>query len=218
MNFNQEDRFEYENGFYLTSDPSRFGRFIAHYELFKLISDVEGDIVECGVFKGASFMRFAGLVKLYNQDTDREIIGFDTFGDFPETTNLGDKEEREAFIQETKGGQSISKDELENFLSNKGITNYQLIKGDLCNTAKQFAEQNKNKKIALLNIDTDIYEPAVAIIEHLAPLVVPGGIIIFDDYGVFPGETQVADDYVRKHNFRLQKFPFSKVPYFLIKE
>ena len=69
-----------------------------------------------------------------------------------------------------------------------------------------------------MNIDTDIYEPAKTILEHLAPKVVPGGIIIFDDYGVFVGETQLADEYCVKHGYKLISFPYTKVPSYLIKE
>ena len=36
--------FEYENGFYLTCDPSRIGKLIAHYELYKKIIQIPGAI------------------------------------------------------------------------------------------------------------------------------------------------------------------------------
>src|SRR5580704_1182533 len=36
-------------------------RFLARYELFKLIKDVQGSIVECGVLFGGGLMSFAKL-------------------------------------------------------------------------------------------------------------------------------------------------------------
>jgi len=52
--------FEYENNFYLSCDNTRLSKILAHYELFKMAKDLPGAMVECGVFKGASFVRFAG--------------------------------------------------------------------------------------------------------------------------------------------------------------
>lgn len=42
--------FDYENGFYLTCDITRISKIIAHYELFKMVLDVPGAIVERGGF------------------------------------------------------------------------------------------------------------------------------------------------------------------------
>ena len=60
-------------------------RFMARYEIFKLIQDVQGSIVECGVQFGGGLMSFAkisAIMEPYN--FQRRIIGFDTFSGFPE--------------------------------------------------------------------------------------------------------------------------------------
>ena len=56
--YDLEKSFEYENGFYATADPSRFSKFISHLEFFKRTSEVRGEIVEFGIFKGNSFFRW----------------------------------------------------------------------------------------------------------------------------------------------------------------
>ena len=89
--------FDYENGFYLTAHPSRLGKCVAHYELFKMVNELPGDIVECGVFKGASLLRFASFQDVFGKQ-ERKVIGFDTFGTFPETDFEADKSHREDFI------------------------------------------------------------------------------------------------------------------------
>jgi len=218
--YDTKKSFEYENGFYLTSQYSRMGRLIAHYELYKKIAHLEGEIVECGVFKGASLMRFIDFIQLFekNYSNTRKVIGFDVFGEFPETEFSADKKELEDFKLETNGGVSINIEELESYIHNKSFSDAMLIKGDIIETVPRFVSENPDTKIALLNIDTDIFEPCEIILKHLAPMVVPGGLIIFDDYGVFKGETQLADEYASNFGFRLQKFEFSNVPYFLIKE
>jgi len=220
MMYDINKSFEYENGFYLTTQYSRMGRLIAHYELYKMIAHLEGDIVECGVFKGASLMRFIDFIQLFekNHSKTRKVIGFDIFGEFPETEFSADQKELEDFKLETDGGVSIDIDELELYIDNKSFLDAILIKGDILDTVPRFVSERPDTKIALLNIDTDIFEPCETILKNLAPMVVPGGVIIFDDYGVFKGETQLADEYATNFGFRLQKFEFSNVPYFLIKE
>jgi len=58
-NFDSDKMFDYENGYYATATESRFGKFLAHYELYKKIVDLPGAVVECGIFKGNSFYRLA---------------------------------------------------------------------------------------------------------------------------------------------------------------
>ena len=71
--------FDYENGFYLTSDVYRIGNLMAHYELYKKIIDIPGDIIELGVFKGGSIIQFATFRELLENENSRKIIGFDVF-------------------------------------------------------------------------------------------------------------------------------------------
>jgi hypothetical protein len=71
--------------------------------------------------------------------------------------------------------------------------------------------------ISLLNLDTDIYEPAVVILEHLWPRIVPGGILVLDDYAVFPGETKAVNDFFAGKNVAICKFPFASTPCYIVK-
>jgi len=81
--FDIEKMFEYENGYYATATEARFGKFIAHYELYKKIINLLGAIVECGLFKGNSFFRLAHFRDLLESRYSRKLIGFDIFGVFP---------------------------------------------------------------------------------------------------------------------------------------
>src|SRR5262249_21407722 len=49
--------------------------------------------------------------------------------------------------------------------------------------------------IRLLRLDTDTYETTKLELERLFPLVVPGGVVIIDDYGFFEGARRATDDY-----------------------
>ncbi|WP_223342327.1 hypothetical protein [Synechocystis sp. PCC 7339] len=75
--------FDYENNFYLSCDSSRIAKLIAHYELYKMIRDLPGAIVECGVFKGTSLTRFATFRDLFDHAHSKKVIGFDIYGKFP---------------------------------------------------------------------------------------------------------------------------------------
>ena len=59
--FDLKNKWKYENGYFLTSDPQRYLKTFFHNELFSLSKNVKGDIFEFGVFKGSSLIRFATL-------------------------------------------------------------------------------------------------------------------------------------------------------------
>jgi len=210
--------FEYENSFYLSCDVSRITKFAAHYELYKQIGNLPGAIVECGVFKGVSLVRFAMFREIFENDTARKIIGFDTFAAFPDTDYLPDKAGRNKFMSEA-GNESISVTQLQQVLSFKRLDQgVELVAGDITETVPAYVEKHPELKISLLNLDTDIYEPAVVILKYLFPKIVKGGILMVDDYGVFPGETSAVDSYFSGQDVKIQKFPFCQTPSFIIKE
>ncbi|MFD0961889.1 TylF/MycF/NovP-related O-methyltransferase [Paenibacillus chungangensis] len=209
--------FEYENNFYLSCDITRMSKMMAHYELFKMANDLPGAIIECGVFKGASLLRFAMYRELLSSPFSKKIIGFDIFGKFPETNFQDDIQFREKFIAGA-GEDSISVDQLYEVLSHKGINKQiELVSGDITKTVPDYVKQHPELKISVLNLDTDIYEPSITILEHLYPRLVKGGILIMDDYGTFPGETKAVDDYFKHQDVEIRKFPFAMTPCYLIK-
>ena len=214
--FDTDNSFLYENGFYLTGKPDRLGKLLAHYELYKIVKELPGAIVECGVFKGASLIRFATFRNLFEAEHSRKIIGFDMFGKFPETNFSEDKKYRKKFI-DSAGEQSISETELAQIFEFKNIKNYELVKGDINQTVPKYVKDNPHLKIALLHIDTDVYEPAVTILKKMYDRVVRGGIIAFDDYGTFPGETKAVDEFFKDKKVVIKKLPFSHIPSFVVK-
>jgi len=212
-----DQKFNYENDFYLSCESSRIAKSIAQYKLFEKTANIKGDIVECGVFKGASFSRFAMFREILNIDS-KKIIGFDSFDDFPETKLAEDKDLRDKFILEA-GGKSISENQLHNVLAQKHCDkNIQLIKGDIVNTVPSFVKSNQDLKISILNLDVDIYEPSVVILEHLYPLISNGGIMILDDYNTFHGETNAINEFIADKDITIHEPLFINSPYFIIKE
>ena len=131
-----------------------------------------------------------------------------------------DKKYRDYLIgAEGAGDQSISKEQLFEILHNKGIEkNIELVEGDIIKTVPEYIKKNPHLKLSLVNLDTDIYEPAVTILEYLWPQIVKGGVLVLDDYATFPGETKAVDEYFKEKNVKIQKFSFAKTPCYIIKE
>jgi hypothetical protein len=210
--------FDYENNFYLSCDSSRMGKIIAHYELFKMVQNTPGAIIDCGVFKGVSLVRFAMFRDIFSSTLSKKIIGFDVFGSFPKSGFNQDDKSRSKFIKEA-GSESIDINQLKNVLKNKKVDRYvELVKGDICKTVPQYVKDNAGLKISLLNLDVDLYEPSAVILEYFWPRIVKGGVLIVDDYGIFAGENKAVDDYFKDKKVKIRKFSFSKTPSYIIKE
>lgn len=214
--FELEKAFDYENGFYLTADRRRIQKLIAHYEIYKKIINLPGAVVECGVFKGASLIRFAQFRDMLESVYSRKVLGFDIFGHFPR----GGAKEDDEFIAnfEAQAGDGIPIEELYEVFNKKGICNIELVKGDVTKTIPDYIEKNKELKIALLHVDVDVYAPTKAILECLYDHVVPGGLVVFDDYGTVYGETKAADEFFFGKDITFQKLPISHIPTYMVKK
>ena len=206
--------FDYENNFYLSCDNSRIGKMVAHYELFKMSSKIPGCIIECGVFKGASLIRFATFLKLLK--SNKKIIAFDTFGKHTTTKISSDHKRRKILL--SHGKEAISEKQLMNILKRKGLEkNIQLIKGDITETVPRYLKLNPNLKISLLNLDVDFYEPSMTILKNFYPKLSKGGILMLDDYGIWDGETMAVNEYFHGKKIKIRKFSFSQTPSYIIK-
>lgn len=210
--------FDYENNFYLACHPGRLAKCLAHYHLYKMAVDKPGDLVECGVFKGSSLVRWAKFRALFACASSQKIIGFDTFESFPETSFQPDVERRLRFIQ-AAGDQSISVDQLWEVLRHHGLeANVELVKGDIRTTLPEYVQSNPQLRISMLVVDVDLYEPTKAAMEHLYSRLVKGGVLVLDDYGSFAGANKAIEEFFAGRNEHLQKFPFAATPTFMIKD
>jgi hypothetical protein len=212
-----KNSYNYENDFYLSCDTQRIGKFLAHYELFKMSAKIPGSIIECGVFKGNSLIRFASFREL-GISKSKKIIGFDMFGKFPEANFQKDKKIRKEFIKYS-GSEGITKQQLIKVLKQKKIDQkIELIKGNIIQTIPNYVKKYPKLKISFLNLDSDTYEAAKIILEYLYPKITKGGILLLDDYGVWPGETKAVDEYFKNKKVKIKKSSFSNTPLYIIKE
>ncbi len=203
-----------ENIYHLKTNISRISQILYHYELYKLILNVPGSVIECGVFKGNSLIRFLTYRSLLENNFSRELYGFDVFGKFPAATKKGDKD----FVKgwNNRANQGIDIKELELALKNKKFENFELIKGDVIKTIPQFLKKKNNLKIALLHLDMDIYEPTKYALNKFHKYISRGGIIIIDDYSKVTGATEAVDEFIKKNRkLKLEKLHFYSKPTFI---
>lgn len=178
---------------------------------------------------GGGVLAFAKLCAGFDLlNFDRKVIGFDTFEGFP---HLDERDMQSTSHEELKVGgfQSFMAIEeelrecIEEFDNNRFINQYnkiELVKGDACQTIPQYLKDNPHTLISLLYLDFDLYEPTKVALDYLAPRIVKGGIIAFDELNEenWKGESIAAFEYFKSfNNCKLQKFSFTpRISYMVI--
>jgi len=141
----------------------------------------EGDFVECGVFRGFStavLARYLGFEKV-----PKQWYLYDTFAGIPE-----DQENVGSVSPEEYEDPNLYATVCERFAH---FPNIKVIKGRV---PEVLAEQSP-ERVALLHIDMNSAIAEVGALEVLFPRVVPGGIVVLDDYGwMYYREQKIAED------------------------
>lgn len=142
-------------------------------------------------------------------DRSRNVYGFDTFDGYSGFTN--DDGSAQNWVKDSIGEkksnfQVIEKlcelNNLDNFIA--GVERSVIIQGDVTQTVPIFASQPNGLRISLLYFDTNLYETTLTGIETLYPLVVSGGVIAFNAYGIPPweGEARAFEQYFEQPDSR----------------
>jgi hypothetical protein len=180
-----------------------------------LNANIEGDIVECGVFEGA--FEEIWINELMKNNTTRDIYLFDTFGGCTEPTendytckntrlySMNNDQVinwwKSTIINDKVNGMCYSPlENVKNRLNSTGYPQQYLhyIIGDVMDTL-----QDKTvipEKIAILRLDTDWYESSKYELERMYDNVVTGGVIIFDDYYHWDGQRKATDEFFSSRN------------------
>lgn len=122
----------------------------------------EGSILEFGVFHVASINQIARLLP------STEIYGFDSFEGLPE-----------AWHRNPSSTYAVG-----HFAMNRMPVvepNVMLIKGFFEETLPKWCQANKNKRISMIHIDSDLYSSASLILTTLNDFIVPGVVVAFDE-------------------------------------
>ena len=192
---------------------------IAHWEIYKSILNVPGDIFEFGVYKAASLIRWATFREITENAFTRKIVGFDAFGKFPLSPDADDDDVRFTEKFTSVGGDGLELSEVSSILQGKRFENIKLIKGDVLKTLPDYISENTHTKLSLLHIDMDVYEPTLLVLQQLWGRLMPGGMIILDDYNDITGATRAVDEFIDSLAVKptLRPSPFHHKPITIMK-
>lgn len=180
---------------------------------YVVANEVDGDFVECGVWRGGSSM-LAALGFKSRGDTTRTLWLYDTFDGMSEPTEddrdyAGVSAARQlATGAKTDDIWAIAS--LDDVRANLATTGYpperiRCIVGEIEHTIPADAPE----QIAILRLDTDWYESTRHELEHLYPRLVPGGILIIDDYGHWMGARKAVDEYFAGQRLYLHRVDYT---------
>jgi hypothetical protein len=175
---------------YARCSPYSLLRIPGFYNLYQSAAYVArnriaGDFVECGcLFAGASI--FAHLA-LCAYGAPKRAHLFDTFTGCDEGGHLVTGERVNAYTipDYYRGVQDNIAD------SGCELAQFTLTRGKVEHTLPG----NAMGDIAILRLDTDLYSSTRCELDHLYPKLVPGGVLIVDDYGMFRGARAATDEY-----------------------
>lgn len=185
--------------------------------------NVEGDFVECGVWKGGSAGIMAQAHLRNAERAYRTIHLFDLFDDIiaPDPEKDGKRAVDEVNQYLIKTGQSFSdfKDSRKPlkgiYDSQGGAGKVEVVKELLVDKIKYPFENlsfhvglfqetvpqaNKIKKISLLRLDGDWYDSIKVCLDHLYEKVVQGGVVIIDDYWTYEGCRKAVDEFMEQNS------------------
>jgi O-methyltransferase len=138
----------------------------------------EGDLVECGVFKGDMSWVIATI--LGDRIADRTFYLYDSFEGFsPTLSSAADFPDDPGFLQmadKIYRDPAIYQAVIKKF---SGMPHVKIIRGFVPDTFKIAIPE----RIAFLHVDLNSPAAEIAALERLFDRVVSGGYIVFDDYG-----------------------------------
>ena len=206
-NFSAQENYDNFNNFIFSGDKKIIGKLLYRYDFFNKTKHLPGDIVEIGVFKGSGVASFLKFLEIHCPNSIKKVIGFDIFD--PENSSIvleKDNENDKQKMQEVYNRVDVKDRTLENVTSKlKNINdNFILIEGDVEQTLPKFTSENPGFRISLLYIDVDIERPTYNSLKYLWDRVVPGGIIVFDEYEYHKfSESSGVDRFMKEQNITL---------------
>ena len=186
-----------------------------------MVQHLPGSIVELGIFKGASLFAFANFLEIFcSGDRSRKVIGFDSFEGL---TNFHEHDGNDQDLHFKKEGgwradgydvilqELIDLFQVEAFVPQS--PRIEFVKGDIIDTVPAYINQNPGLRISLLHFDCDLFEPTMEGLKSFVPKIVPGGIVVLDEYAItaWAGETKAVDDFFGKR-IEIRKFPWTSAP------
>jgi hypothetical protein len=178
------------NDFIFSNDIRVTGKLLHRFKHFLQTKHLPGDIVEVGVFKGSGVATFTKFVEIFCPNSNKKVIGFDIF-DVKESKQILDARDSDIDkstmsvvynkVDESELSLSAVKKRLSN-ISHNIDNRVKLVAGDVQETLPKFLKENPGFRASLIYIDVDIARPTYYSMKYLWDRLLPGGIILFDEY------------------------------------
>jgi O-methyltransferase len=163
------------------------------YNLYCLANTVlgqNGDVFECGVYRGGSAFVLAELCRRHETSPDRLHL-FDTFGGMPVADSNLDAYSIGSF-------HDTSLESVKELLTENPEIN--VHSGIIPETFEKIGGAGRETKIRFAHIDVDQYQSTKDCVEYIFPRLANGAVMLIDDYG-FPacyGAREAVDEYFEK--------------------
>ncbi|GEO10635.1 TylF/MycF/NovP-related O-methyltransferase [Segetibacter aerophilus] len=197
------------------SEKSYSGKLIAHYELYRKVSHLEGCVVKCGIASEEGFTRFSMLRNLVTAHPNQKVVAFEKFSkSLYLTSSTDDSSKLKYHIKRSP----INVSRIQQKLDKKGIKQQiDFVPGNIGDSIPEYLMENPEMKIAYLNIDFDDYESSLTTLQYFYPRLVHDGILIFDNYYKKEEDYQAVKDYFKYSENRILNFSVNKGPHYLVR-
>ena len=176
------------NNFIFSNDKKLLGKLLHRFEYFLKVKDLPGDIVEVGVFKGSGVSSFIKFIDIYCPNSNKKVVGFDIFNTVEASEILSkdgetDKDSMKVVYDRVEHS-DLTLESVSERLKGTEVSEdkFKLIKGDVEESLPKFLAENQGFRISLLYIDVDLDRPTYNSLKFLWDRILPGGIVLFDEY------------------------------------
>jgi hypothetical protein len=205
-----QDIYDSYNSLIFADDKRVFNKMMKRAELYLKAKDLVGDILEFGVFKGASIALWLKLIDMYEPNSITRILGFDFFNSQQMVNELNDlnKEHMNDIVNRVPNNELTLSSVATRLSSLSNYNRCELIEGNAVATSASFTDKNPGLKIKILYMDLDVGEPTYEVLMNLWEKVCINGLIIFDEYALPLWDESVGvDKFLETIQGKYEQFP-----------
>jgi hypothetical protein len=189
-----------QNELFYTLSPTLMVAIVKAFQVQKPELLKKHGYYEFGLFKGFNFW-FAEQISRSCTDKEFKLYGFDSFEGLPQSKVDIDP------VYWAQGNYASSLEFVQESLKKQGadFSRLQLFRGFFSKSL--FAEFRKKTEffpVSICVIDSDMYESCSEVLSFIGDLLIPGSLLIFDDFNAFNkdndhGERRALKEFEEKH-------------------
>ena len=161
---------------------------------------LEGDLIECGVYRGFSSAVACHYLKFNNYD--KKLFLFDTWEGIPDDQLDSIRKKYPEMNKRYKSEDNL-KIVHKRFSKFKNVIT---VKGKVPDT---FDKIDVPKKLSFLHLDLNTHIGEIQALEYLFPKLVKGGVCLLDDFGITMGREQMIHEkkWFSERNYNICELP-----------